>query len=131
MTPIEVGFSVVLLVVAAVVVGLAFQIRSIAREVRAEGRASDGRQVALLARIDQRDAATIEALREMIEGRRAAAAATLREAEAIPKPHRHVWRYASSEQTNGERVTFYRCSLEACREVLRVGADDPAPEGVG
>jgi hypothetical protein len=127
-TATEIILAVAMLCLMVVVCGLALQNRAIAREVRSEGRETRSNLEQSVDRIAQVQAAELQALREQMQGRPQAAVQTLQAAEAIPKAHRHVWRYASEEQTNGERVRFYTCLVPGCRDVQRVGAGDPTPD---
>jgi hypothetical protein len=43
--------------------------------------------------------------------------------------HRPVWRFSSEENTGGQRVRFYVCTVAGCRDILRVN-DEKEPSGV-
>lgn len=126
---VEVAAALLLLALLGAGIGTVLQVRAIAREVRSEGRETRAHLSTSLERVDTLEHALLQAFRESIEGRERAAVETIKEAEALPKPHRPIWRYGSSEKTNGEAITFYVCSVPGCRDVLRVGPDDPVPDG--
>lgn len=130
MTPAEILILVLIVVLLGALVGLAFQLRAILREVRAEGRDTRSSLAAGVERVDALEMALLEALKEALAGHTRQAEKVLAEAEALPRPHRPIWRFNSEEATNGERVSFYRCTVGGCRDVLRVGPNDPEPEEV-
>lgn len=123
MTTFEIIACAILLVTLAVAAETRFRLAAILREVRSEGREAQ----ASISTITELERAQVQAEREMAQGRPQVAVATLQQAEALAKPHRPIWRWSSSEKTNGEDVAFYRCTVGDCKDVLRVGPDDPVP----
>jgi hypothetical protein len=126
-TEFEIISTALLLVMLGVVGGVAFQIRAIAREMRGEARGTRAYLVAGVERIDTLEHAVLQAMREALEGHEKVAAATIAVAEALPKPHRPIWKFSSKEQTNGVDITYFVCTVGGCRDVMRVGPGDPDP----
>lgn len=127
MTTVEIVLVVLVVALACVQVGVAVQNRAIAREVRSEGRETRGHLSTSVSTLLELERAELQALRESMQGRQSAAVATIVQAEAIPKPHRHQWAFSSEEKTNGETVRFHVCRVSGCRDVYREGPDDAAP----
>lgn len=128
---IEYGILALMIIAILAIMAVGFQVRAIVREVRADGRTSRDQLAHGLARVDTLEQAIIQAMREQMQGQRSEAVETLREAETLPKPHRPIWRFSSEEKTNGEHIVFYTCAMGGCRDVLRVGPDDPPAEDGG
>lgn len=129
MTAFEIGSAVLLLVMLGVVGAVVFQVRAIAREVRAESRDTRAHVDAGLSTLHDMQHAELEALREFMTGRAKQALSTLREAEAISKPHRHQWRFNSEERTNKQIVRLHVCTVAGCRDVYREEEPEGAPKG--
>ena len=110
---------VAMLVTLGVVIEMRFRVAGIVREIRSEARTTHEHLGTSLQRIDMLETATVQALKESMEGHPRAARETLTVAAEAPKPHRHQWVFSSSEQTNGERVKFYTCGVPGCRDVQR------------
>lgn len=123
MTTAEAVLLLAMLLGVCLAGGLVMQVRAIAREVRTEGRETRSSLEQSVDRIAQMQAAELEALREQMQGRPQAAIQTLREAEAIPKPHRHIWRFRPPEATNGKQVRFATCTVEGCTDICREEED--------
>lgn len=127
MTTFEIVLVVLMVAALAVNVGVSFQNRAIGREVRAEGRETRSHLASSAARVEEMSRAELQAMRESMQGRPGTAVETIKQAEAIPKAHRHQWAFSSVEQTNGETVRFHVCRVSGCRDVYREGPDDEAP----
>jgi hypothetical protein len=110
---------VAVIVTLGVLVESRFRLAAIVREIRAEGRESRASLTTSVERVDMMEQALLQALRESLQGREAAAVQTIQQAEALPKPHRHQWVFASEEKTNGEHVKLHICGVGDCRDVLR------------
>lgn len=126
MTTTEVVLMALLVILVVLAGGFVLQVRAIARETRAmvkhvgdEGEETRAHLTKGLDALNEMQHDEVRALREFIEGRSGQAVATLREAEAVPKPHRHQWPHepTSSERTNKMVREIRTCLVPGCRDV--------------